>query len=644
MLMEDEMTRSCVTMVAPGLAMLLPVAAGAGQVVGVTVTPHVMAPSMRYSRPRGGGPAARVQLFVKGPAMPGRFAGKAPADLLKSGDWAWHDTGAAVSAPVGALCVWTFNGKSERWGVGQSFEVEGEGLAATRVAINAPLRWMSAVTFLADDGSAYPDTVVVHVANEGADPVSVTGLRLWLPRTGATWQTLWPQKPVPVSLKVPASDKAVLVKRVGRLPLTYCAVELTTSAGPLWAHLRIKREAFDISGGWVGDHVTKEPYLQLLSHLHVNTGHLGATPGFTDNPDLYRRFPLKLFNKLDPLATFDTDAWLPNIHAVEWLGEPQYGGGRPVPPQDVFDQLLPYRTTRLATTVTHSEERIWRWYAGLSDYPHYDSYRVVAPSADQWRLYDRWGGKRLRWGAPLETIGDMCRSLRELNRPAPCAYWSQGPHEGWDGFDGRARRSPTPEELRSQAIHALATRITSLYWFNLSLKSLMAFPDTWDAMTRIGREIRMLDDLYLTGDAYRFERLALPDGSPDWDLASIAAPDAALLFALDTRYAPDPKANVFQFGPPRAAAFRFALPSRLRKPIDVYRVDADGIHPVRWAATAAGVEITDTRTQDGIYVATRDRGLRTKLEAKRLKAMAHEKEHPVDLEALKALLGPAKRD
>jgi len=45
-------------------------------------------------------------------------------------------------------------------------------------------------------------------------------------------------------------------------------------------------------------------------------------------------------------------------------------------------------------------------------YPHYDAYRVVAPVADAWREYDRWGGERIRWGAPLETIGDMCHSLR----------------------------------------------------------------------------------------------------------------------------------------------------------------------------------------------------------------------------------------
>ena len=48
---------------------------------------------------------------------------------------------------------------------------------------------------------------------------------------------------------------------------------------------------------------------------------------------------------------------LPHIHAVEFLGEPQYGGGQPVPPQDVYEVLAPYAVTRLVATVVHREER-----------------------------------------------------------------------------------------------------------------------------------------------------------------------------------------------------------------------------------------------------------------------------------------------
>lgn len=614
-------------------------AADTAEIVGVVVTPHRIEETMRYRRPRESSLAAKVELYVRGTGRALRFDGKSPAELLAAGEWAWHDLETAVGGPADTLTVWTFNGRSDRWGVGRSFEVEGEGLGNARVEIAQPQRWLSAVTFLASGGGVQPDTVVVHLANETDAPLAINGLRLWLPREGASWQTLWPQTPITARATIPAHDRGFVKLATGKLPLTYAAVEVQTDAGPLWARLRIKREAFDISGGWVGDHLTEVPYLSLLQHLHVNAGQIDAVAGYTDNPALYDRYPLKLFNRLSPAERWDTDEWLPKIHAVEFLGEPQYGGGRPVAPQEVFDQLLPYRSGRLATTVTLSEERTWRWYAGLSDYPHYDAYRVVAPAADSWTAYDRWGERRIRWGAPLETIGDLCRSLRELNRPRPCAYWSQGPHDGWSGGflgDGRARRSPTPEELRSQAIHALSTRITSLYWFNLSLKSLLKFPDTWEPITRIGREIRMLEPYFLEGDAYRFERRSQSDGTPDWDLSVIAAPEAAVLFAVDTAYTADPRQNLFVFGPPRPASFHFDLPPWLRAPKDVFRVDADGVHDVTWKVDAQGIAIDDTRSLDGIYVAARSDTERAAVARRHAAAIAHEAAHPIDREALEA--------
>jgi len=629
----------CLLLFATALPFVQSRNATSAEVVGVTVTPHSIADSMRYRRPRDPSLAARVQLFIKGSAMPGQFDGKTPAELLADGQWTWHDMQAAVESPEDALTVWTFNGKSNRWGGGHSFRLEADGLKTREITIDEPRHYVSATTFLADDGGVYPDTAILYIANDSAAPLRVNSCRLWLPNDGKTWQTLYPQPAMPAKTNVAAHDKGFIRLKTDRLPLTYAALELDTDAGSIWCHLRIKREDFDISGGWVAGNATHEAYLKLLKHLHIDTGHFGGVRGYTDNAQLYERYPMKLFNRLWPLDQWDTDAWLPKIHAVEFLGEPQYGGGRPVPPQEVFDKLLPYRTSRLATSVTHSEERIWRWYAGLSDYPHYDAYRVVAPAADSWSRYDRWNGRSIRWGAPLETIGDMCRSLRELNRPMPCAYWSQGPHDGWrGGWDGRSRRSPTLDELRAQALHALSTRITSLYWFNLSLKSLMKFPDTWEAITRVGREIRMLEPFYLQGDAYDFQRKKRAGGSPDWDLATIAAPDAAVLFALDTAYTADEDQHQFTFGKPRDAQFRFTLPPWLRRPVDLFRVDADGVHPAKWQVERDGVVIHDTRSRDAIYVAALSSDVRTGIEARRRDALNDETTHPIDRPALDALM------
>jgi hypothetical protein len=48
----------------------------AAEIVGVTVTPHVIAPTMRYFRKRDDSLAARVQLFVKGTAPRGASMAK----------------------------------------------------------------------------------------------------------------------------------------------------------------------------------------------------------------------------------------------------------------------------------------------------------------------------------------------------------------------------------------------------------------------------------------------------------------------------------------------------------------------------------------------------------------------------------------
>ncbi len=621
---------------------------------GVTVTPHMMADSMRYSHDPEPAVGARVQLFVRNDAaqdskplvLDGKtrllFDGKSPADLLASHAWAWHDTPSAtpdesIALPSGALTVWTFNGRVAPFGPGGRVRVEagpdGAPWLAKEISIDKPKYWLSAVTFLAPDGAIQPDNMVVHIANGSDAPVEIRSCRLWLPQDPKSPRVLSPQPPFHSLLAfnghpgIPAGDRGGFSANTGPLPLAYAAVEVNLGRGgadevSVWGYLRIKSERFDISGGWVSA-TAGEAYLKTLMRLHVNTGHLAITPGYSDT-ELYARYPLKYFNRLTPFETYDTDEMLPRIHAVEFLGEPQYGGGHPVPPQEVWEKLHPYATTRLATTITQSEERIWRDYAGLSDFPHYDAYRVTAPSPDAWRKYERWGKERIGWGAPLETIGDMCRSLRELNRPMPCAIWSQGPHEGWSRYGGRARTSPMPDEIRMQAYHAVSTRITSLYWFNLSLKTLVKWRDTLDELGRIGRELRMLDEFILEGDAYQFERLTHGRDKLDWDIASVCGPRAAILFALDLDYSPDPKEKVFTFGSARKAKWSFHLPSYLEDVKDVFRLDANGVYDTKWARKDGAVEIHEKTSRVAIYVATPDPQLRAAIEKKRQGLVAAE--------------------
>lgn len=609
------------------------------EIVGLTVTPHQQSPEMRYRKPASPERGARVELFLRnnrsqplslGPESPVLFDGIHPNDLLRQGAWAWHDTpsaqtNTALVLPEGALTVWRFNTRTTPWGAGSQHDLRigTDNPAPLALDLKQPSTWISAITFLGPADSVVPNSVVVHVMNDSDAPLTLRRLRLWTPDGPSSHRVLHPQtwrtnlSGFPTSRTIPAHEKGGFRLHTGPLPLTYAAVEVETASmdgttHSLWAHLRIKREVFDIGGGWVASglggsnslHV--EPYLKTLRRMHINAGMHDHVSGYSDTP-LFQRYPLKYMNRLQPFDRYDTSEILPRIHAVEFLGEPQFGGGRPVPPQQVWNAFAPYESTRLPTSVTHSEERIWREYAGLSDYPHYDAYRVCAPAPDAWGQYDRWQGQRIRWGAPLETIGDMTRSLRDLNRPKPIAYWSQGAHDGWDRYGGRHRTSPTPDELRAQAYHALAQRITSLYWFNLSLKSLVKFPDLIDPITRVNREIRLMEDLLLEGDAFEYRRESSKEG-PSWDLSSIVGPRGALLFVNDLAYSPDHQEKVFRFIP-REGAWIFRLPADLASSTEVFRLDAEGPHPVDFSQTATGLRIRDRISVVGVYVVSREPGL-----------------------------------
>jgi len=127
----------------------------------------------------------------------------------------------------------------------------------------------------------------------------------------------------------------------------------------------------------------------------------------------------------------------------------------------------------------------------------------------------------------------------------------------------------------------------------------------------------MLDEFLLEGDAYQHARLTRSKDVLDWDIASVCGPRAALLFALDLDYTPDPKEKVFRFGPPRRAKWRFPLPAYLQGITDVFRIDGDGVYDVKWSRQDSAVEIRDKASRVGIYIAATDASLRAYLENKR---------------------------
>lgn len=656
------------------------------QVIGLSVTPHQFSPNMQWRRAPNPELSARVEMFVRNQSdralqipSPIRFDDKTPEELLAEKKWAWHDTSSknGFELPAGALRVLRWNGLDAGWGVGTEHDVSLGGVSSTKSPINLelPRVFFESITFHAAgsrDGnhSMYPDRMLATIHNDLQEPIRMISCRLWLPQSNETFQTLYPKpiqrelKPYPEDAIIPAGEMGGIELDFGPLPLTYTAVEMVVSPVSrdeethVWGYLKIRRSSFDISGGWVASVVkgrnsmTQIPFLKTLSQLYINTGQIEEVSGYTDNPELYAQYPIKRFNRMADKNRYDSDSILSTVHAIEFLGEPQYGGGRPVPPQEVFDQLAPYQSWKLPTTVTLSEERDWRYYVGVCDYPHYDAYRVIAPAADSWSKYDRWGGKSIRWGAPLETIGDMTRSLRQQSRPVTIAYWSQGAHHDWGGVLSPRRGSPTPDELRSQAWQGLGNGIASLYWFNLSMKSLAKFPDLIDPIRRVGREIQLLKPILEQCVCYQYERQT-NDGLLEWDLNSLVTRDTALLVANDIGYAIDERSKTFRFEK-RDGVFSFQLPTWLATPNDggttggitsdsttdgnlhVFRVDSEGTHNVEYTLESRQIKIRDAVSVVGVYIVTRDKNLRLSMDAKLASLLQSELElgfNPVDSEA-----------
>lgn len=625
------------------------------QISGLHVVPHQYSNNIQWRSQPDASLGARVELFVTNRSNQPlllqssnfRFDGKDLEELSKEA-WSWHSlkTLDGSSLAPGAMVVLCWNGKKSEWGSRTQHRCE-VGTWRGDFELNQPQIWIDTVCFLRSGGQGrgiYPDQLVVYLRNSQKESCRVIRARQWLPASNDTFQVLIPGEwegdleHFTESGRVSASASSSsgesvdgiggFVWRGKELPLTYMALEIEVECGEsrktIWSYQRVHTNEFDISGGWVNSKVQGKNSLdidlfrKLLRRLHINTAQIEEVGGFTDNPEVYSELPLKRFNRMQDLSRFDSDSLIPQIHAVEFLGEPQYGGGRPVPPQEVYDQLQPYQKSRLPTSVTLSEERTWRYYAGLSDYPHYDAYRVIAPAADAWSKYDRWDGQSIRWGAPLETIGDMTRSLRSLNRPRAIAYWSQGAHHDWGGLFSPRRGSPNAEELRSQAWQGLGNGIASLYWFNLSLKSLCKFPDLIEPITRINREILMLKPILESAAAYSYTRLQ-EEGKNSADLSSLANREVMLLVVNDLTYGIDPTRKEFRF-PVRPIECSFPkVPWFLGEgtgSLQVFRVDADGTHDVTYSANEKEIKVKDSLHVVGIYIATFSTELRGKLDEK----------------------------
>lgn len=188
---------------------------------------------------------------------------------------------------------------------------------------------------------------------------------------------------------------------------------------------------FDISVGWAGDDIENESYIKAISSMHFNTviGAYGSSYYLRDD-EFRRQYPIKIFGYMENspvsntmtvengvITCYDID----DIHAALPFGEPQLSDSEgKYQPMRVYNKLLMYRNSPYPTNITLTHEPAFYRFAGLSDFCHYDAYRVVAPFSDMWLKYTTYASEKkyaIYWGAPLETTGDYMRSLAAMNKP-----------------------------------------------------------------------------------------------------------------------------------------------------------------------------------------------------------------------------------
>jgi hypothetical protein len=135
------------------------------------------------------------------------------------------------------------------------------------------------------------------------------------------------------------------------------------------------------------------------------------------------------------------------------------------------------------------------------------------------------------------------------------------------------------------------------------------------------------------------------DGRPDWDVSVVAGPRGGVLFALDLNYKPDTAEKVFRFEPPRDAVITFPLPTYLRNPLKVLRVNAGEVTSVPFELTAKGIRIKAEFGDVSVFVTTHRSSVEQQLEERRRQLAAFEDslgfdpaQNSTDLEQLKAIL------
>jgi hypothetical protein len=596
------------------------------EIAGVTVVPHCVSGEIKNYKDEKKylskyKPGALIRIFVRNndtvstiiPEV--RFNRKTGQELINSNIVSYCDvpdiretaTKMSTEIPEGAMDCYLLNVVDSNFyaqGITLKFKDKNTGRTSEKlVSIKAPDFYVSRITFTSTKGSCFPDGFYVYFNNNAEKDAQINQIKIWNSRKTCTehwWRESFLREKITWFgeqgiIKAKGMNGAFV--NAGRLPFGEIILEFEinkySSVEKLYYVVKPMIISYDIGLGWDFNLLGKsEAYCKTIKFMHFNTVNSDAEV-FLANKEWSEKYPIKRFSKLVEESSTTDEVVLKTIHGSEYFGEPQYGKR---PACEIFNYYTAFRNSGFPTTLTLSHEPGFFLYAGVVDFVHFDAYRVVAPHADKWGDYRKYGIKNVKWGSPLETIGDYMRTLNRLNYPNRVAAWTQAMADDWKSRYRINAGNPNNLEMRIQAYEAIANGATSLYWFNIGGKTLINNRNSLAEIQKINREVKLVDDLLVKTVPYWWQNQFM-----DIDLNVLAGPDFAALFAIDLTYTVS-ESNQFVSAGKRKATMTFKIPSYLDKCNALVKVGYAGISKMDFALSKGYAILTDTLETTRLYI------------------------------------------
>lgn len=505
----------------------------------------------------------------------------------------------STSIPTGAVDVYTINtldGSILYNDLTLTLVDSCSGKRASAVIVpTVPEVNVSRLIFHSSAGTPYADGMTYYVDNNGADPITITGVHLYDGKPDASrhyWDTNAAYPVTNFGQTIAGGDTGggkvtFPVRQRGEILV---GIDIAIRGKTITLMCKVKPIVIKtkIAAGWaVHDLKNYETYRKMFTSMHFNTVHAysGATLRLDNGERVYSTighvYDQTLFTTPEEYAVLDN-----------W-GEPQHAG---VPPQQIFRHNLSFRSVLVPLSADWTHEPFFYYYAGLHDYVDFDAYRIDSPASDDFSAYrynDIYKGKGTGWwGAPLETIGRYTRTMSKLQAPNQCAAWAQGTHS-W------ASAPASLYEKRIQAFQTIANGATSLYWFNITAKSLLLHRDTGEVMKLVNREVATIDAFLPKTVPYYYNH------RDNFDFNANIGDNFALLYITDLNYR---KGNLeYLYCGARNADASFLLPAYLSGVTTLYKVTYAGVKKIdNWQFSDSIVSFRDTIDETAIYFITSD--------------------------------------